>query len=311
MPFLAELSEIITEHEPLAPLTWFELGGPARWFARPRSIPELQTLVRQCNVEGVELFRLGRGANLLVSDEGVDGVVVRLDMPAFQEIVWPTDLRSDTVLVRVGGGVDMATLARDAVNRGLAGLECMGGIPGSMGGIIRMNAGGRFGQIADVVRDVTIIDEAGNLRTLSHDEVGFSYRRTRLGDATVVGATLALQPVDPGPLRERFLEIMQYKKASQPPMGDKSAGCIFKNPPGQSAGALIDRAGLKGRSVNGAYVSEKHANFIMAREGGTARDVLTLIGIVRREVAERFGVELELEIEVWDRRRARSSEPVL
>lgn len=303
----AGLEEIITEHEPLAQHTWFNLGGPARWMARPRSVDQVAAIVRRCGQEEVPLYRLGQGANLLIDDAGVDGVVVHLTSPAFRSVAWGEGDSSDTVFVRVGGGADMARLARESVNRGLAGIECMAGIPGSLGGIVRMNAGGKFGQISDSVVDVTVVDEAGTLKTLTHDEVGFRYRHTNLKNVTVCGATLRLRRDDARRLRERFLEIFEYKKHSQP-LADHSAGCVFKNPQGHSAGALIDRAGLKGRAVGGAYVSTAHANFIGAKEGASARDVMTLVGIIRREVADRFGVELELEIEVWEASRSRRTE---
>lgn len=304
----SDLSAIIAENEPIGRHTWFGLGGAARWVARPVNFDQLVELVRQCRHENVEIYKLGQGANLLVADEGVDGMVLRLNTPFFQQVE-RGGVDGDFVTVKAGGGADMNRLARDAVRRGLSGLEVMGGIPGTLGGIIRMNAGGKFGQISDVVRDITVVDGDGKTRQLTADEIGFSYRRTNLGDAIVCGATLQLRQDDPKRLRQRFLEIWEYKRESQP-LADYSAGCVFKNPTGQSAGALIDRAGLKGRTLGGAYVSAHHANFIVAKEGATARDVLTLIGLVRREVAEQFGIELELEIEVWDRRRARSVEPI-
>ncbi|GMV98005.1 MAG: UDP-N-acetylmuramate dehydrogenase [Phycisphaerae bacterium] len=308
MAFLSDLSEIVTEYEPLGPLTYFGLGGPARWLVRPRSLVELAEVTRRCRQESVPLRVLGRGANLLVGDDGVDGVVLRLEAPAFKVVNWRADRKGDSegltrpdadaAVVTAGAGTDMARLSLDAVRRGLAGLECMAGIPGTLGGIIRMNAGGRFGQIADAVRDVTAVDADGEVRRLSRDEVGFGYRHTELGGAVVCGATLLLRREDEARLRKRHAEIWNYKKASQP-LADSSAGCVFKNPPGASAGRLIDQAGLKGYRVGGASVSPQHANFIVAGEGATAGDVLAVIRHVRRTVAERTGVALELEIEVW------------
>ncbi len=307
MRFSSDFANILTENEPLGPRTWFGLGGPARWMARPTGLTQLMELFRRCQQEEVPVYKLGQGANLLVNDDGVDGVVVQLNAPAFRGVDWNADARDpDIVRVSAGGGMDMNRLAREAVRRGFAGLECMGGIPGTLGGIIRMNAGGRFGQIADVVRAVTVVNAAGQLRTLTHEQVGFRYRHTDLGETIVCRATLELKREDPTRLRERFLEIWDYKRKSQP-LADYSAGCVFKNPPNESAGGLIDRAGLKGCTVGGASVSTNHANFIVAKEGSTSRDVLSLIGLVRRKVAERFGVELELEIEIWNRRRAKKT----
>lgn len=303
---IADLSNLgeIQADRPLAPLTKYHLGGSAQWFVRPRSVQELATTISRCREAGVSVRVLGGGANLLVDDDGVDGVVVQLDGPSFSEIEWGVDaalgngIAEEPVLVRAGAGVDMARLTLESVRRGLTGLECMAGIPGSVGGIIRMNAGGRWGEISQVVRDVLIIDASGRLRMLDRQEVGFSYRRTQLSGAIVCGATLRLMPDDPARVRQRYEEIWAVKKAAQP-LAAHSAGCVFKNPPGDSAGRLIDAAGLKGRIIGTAEVSPAHANFIVAREGGRARDVLELIRVVRQAVAERFAVDLELEIEVW------------
>ncbi|HOB75424.1 MAG TPA: UDP-N-acetylmuramate dehydrogenase [Phycisphaerae bacterium] len=311
MSFLADFGEIVRENQPLAPLTYFGVGGPARWMVSPRSVAELAEVVRRCRQEDVDVYVLGAGANLLVSDDGVDGVVIRLNAPAFRKVAWERDRDGlvaegwagadlDGVAVKIGAGLSMARLTLDSVERGLAGLECMAGIPGSLGGIIRMNAGGRFGQISDVVSDVTVLDETGQVRRLGHGEVGFTYRHTKLNGSIVVGATLVLRPDDADRVKKRYEEIWDYKKRSQP-LADYSAGCIFKNPPNDSAGRLIDQAGLKGHRIGGASVSEQHGNFIVASKGAQARDVLSLIGTIRRTVAERFGVELELEVQIWDR----------
>lgn len=311
MVLFADMAAVVSENEPIGPHTLFGLGGAARWFARPRSVDQLQSLVGRCVDEGVSLDVLGLGANLLVRDEGVDGLVLRLSGPAFRDVHWPqrVDQADGEVRVRAGGGADMNKLARESVRRGLAGLEIMAGIPGTLGGIIRMNAGGRWGEIASAVRDVTVLDAAGSVRTLSREQVGFRYRRTSLGECIVCEATLALRPEDPARLRRRFLDFWAHKRQTQP-LGESSAGCVFRNPPGGKAGELIDKAGLKGRTVGGAQISQVHANFIVAKEGATANDVLGLIGLVRREVAERFGVELELEIQIWGHRRARQGEPI-
>jgi UDP-N-acetylmuramate dehydrogenase len=292
MEFRFGLPEIVRCGEPLAAYTYFGVGGPARWLAEPRDLDQLAILRRRCHEAGVGVRALGLGANLLVSDEGVDDLVLRLHSPNLRKVEWGEDC------VTAGAGADMNRLCLDAARRGLSGLERMGGIPGTLGGIIRMNAGGRFGEVGELVRNVTVIDPDGRQRVLSRREVGFRYRGTNLGDAIICRATLELAPADPRRVRERYLEVWSAKKATQP-LAESTAGCVFKNPPDARAGELIDRAGLKGRSIGGAEVSERHANFIVAKEGATAADILALIGRVRTEVARRFGVELELEIEVW------------
>ncbi len=309
-PGIIDLSALgeVSSSRPLAPLTKYRLGGPAEWFVRPQSTQQLADTIARCRQTHVPLRMLGGGANLLIDDDGIDGVVARLDAPCFTGTQWTPDepsprdaaQRETPVYVRVGAGVDMAKLTLDSVRRGLTGLECMAGIPGSVGGIIRMNAGGRWGEISTVVQDVSVIDASGRQHTLARDEVGFSYRRTQLHDAVVCGATLRLMPDEPDEVWQRYNEIWSAKKAAQP-LAAHSAGCVFKNPPHDSAGRLIDAAGLKARRIGTAEVSEAHANFIVAREGGRARDVLELIGLVQRTVAEKFAVNLDLEIEVWRR----------
>lgn len=306
----AYLSQIAIENEPLSQHTWFGLGGPARWFAEPTDIDELGSLVRVCYEHDIPIRALGLGANLLVCDDGVDDMVVRLKAPSFRHAQWPAHgsrRGNDEVTISVGAGTDIFWLVNEAGRHGLSGLECMGGIPGTLGGAIRMNAGGRHGQISNVVKNVTVVDANGTVRTLTADEMGFAYRHTELNGAIVCGATLKLIREDPEKVRQRIMEIWTDKRQTQP-FDEASAGCVFRNPPGRNAGQLIDQAGLKGKRIGGATVSKQHANFIIAQEGATARDVLRLIGIIRREVAERFGVELELEIEVWGYTGARTAE---
>jgi len=296
----AGLEAVLTEHEPLAAHTWFGLGGPARWMARPRDADQLTELTRRCARAGLPLRVLGQGANLLVGDDGVDGVVVRLDHQAFKRIEWPAPEgpQGQEVTVRAGAGADLGRLTLEAVRRGLAGLECMAGIPGTVGGAVRMNAGGRFGCIADVIRAVRVMHRDGRQAVVAREQAGFAYRRSGLEDVLILEAELALRRDDPARLHERYREVWEAKRRTQP-LRENSAGCVFKNPPGHSAGSLIDRAGLKGRKVGGAWVAREHANFIVAREGATAADVLELIGQIRSEVSGRFGVDLELEIELW------------
>jgi UDP-N-acetylmuramate dehydrogenase len=292
MNWLDEFPGRIERDVPLSPLTWFKLGGRARYVYRPGDESQLARMVEQAGTDGTPLRVLGGGANLLVRDDGVDGVVVRLDQPAFCKVEYQGER------VTAAGGVDLMRLTRDCCRRGLSGLECMAGIPGTVGGAIRMNAGGKFGSIESVVETVRLLTPAGELETRRRDELGFAYRHSAIGPRIVVSADLRLQQDDPKRVWARYEEIWAYKKASQP-LSENSAGCIFKNPPGTSAGRLIDQAGLKGESVGAASVSHDHANFIVTRKGATATDVLGLVERIRKTVRERFGVELELEIDVW------------
>jgi UDP-N-acetylmuramate dehydrogenase len=285
--------ETRVEHDvPLADLTWFGLGGSAAWVVHPRDEGQLAAIVRRAEAGGLPWRVLGGGANVLVSDAGVDGIVIRLTEPAFTSITF------DGTSVTAAAGADLMKFANACVARALTGLECLAGIPGTIGGAIRMNAGGRFGEIADAVEHVRVLQTDGSIQTLTRDAVGFGYRHTALGTAIVLSARFALRTGDREEIKARFREYWAIKKASQP-MADYSAGCIFKNPPGDSAGRLIDQAGLKGRSRGRARVSDRHANFIVADAGATATDVLALVDEVRETVHRQFGVLLETEIEIW------------
>lgn len=292
MHWWREYADRIRCDAPIGALTWFRLGGTARFLAQPSDADELASIAGRAREAGVPLKILGRGANVLISDDGFDGVVVRLDQPAFRRTEW------NGATLTVGAGVDLMPLTRECSDRGLAGLERLAGIPATIGGAVRMNAGGRFGDMSDVVREITVLRSDGSVERWGRDRIGFSYRRSALGDGVVLDATLELGEDDPAETRRRFKECFDYKQRTQP-MGERSAGCIFKNPEGESAGALIDRAGLKGASRGAVRVSERHANFMVAGAGATASDVLGLIDDVRDGVRRAMNTELELEIEVW------------
>lgn len=295
----------IIENAPID--TWFGVGGDADLFCKPASIDAL----RRCLDEHETVRVLGDGANLLVDDDGVDGLVIDLDTPAF------TTLEIDPASGRVvaGAGVNLPKLANETVRSGLAGLEVLAGIPASVGGAAVMNAGGRFGEIADVVRTVEAMDRSGRPVRLERERIDFGYRRSGLNELFVTAVEFGLEPNDPAVVRDRLKECMAYKKSSQPLAAD-SAGCCFKNPTlvedivgvgaagsRVSAGLLIDRAGCKGMKAGGAEVSHGHANFIVTREGATARDVIGLMDTVAARVLDRFGLTLEREVIVWERPR--------
>ena len=241
-----------------------------------------------------------------LADEGVDGVVVKLDHPAFTAFTVGAD--GDASLVRAGAGTDTAKVMHESVREGLDGLCPMAGIPSTIGGAIRMNAGGKFGAIGDVVATVTMLDAGGATRTLSAGEIGFSYRHAGLPGGLVLSADFRLVPGDAVALRNRVRDIMAYKKSSQP-MAAHSAGCMFRNPvlpSGErvSAGMLIDRSGLKGATEGSAMVSREHANFLFVPDpdgGGRASDVLRLVDRVIGQVQQAQGVTLQTEVVIWRR----------
>lgn len=291
----------IEHNVPIA--TWFKVGGGADRLARPTSVEQ----VRQCLELDPNLRILGDGANLLVDDGGVGELVIQLD--GLNQSEWDAEHR----LLTVGAGVNLPKLITESVRLGRAGLEGLGGIPASIGGAIVMNAGGAFGQIADVVDCVFAMDRAGNELEIPRAEIDFGYRRSGLNHLVITGARLRLPEGDGEALRARLKEVMAYKKNSQP-MADNSAGCCYKNPTlehaiegigaaGQrvSAGKLIDLAGCKGLRIGTASVSTVHGNFLTADTGGKARDVIMLMEQVERTVRERFGVTLHREVAVWRR----------
>lgn len=268
------------------------MGGRARYLFQPHSAEQLAALAVRAREQEIPLKVLGRGANVLVSDDGFDGVVVRLDHSAFRRV----ERRGS--LVDVGAGVDLMPFALACSTQGLSGLECMAGIPSTIGGAVRMNAGGRSGEFGNVVKNVRVLRPEGGTETWSKERCGFGYRHSELGENIVLSAQLSLVEDDPSRVRRAFLECFAQKRVTQP-LGDRSAGCIFKNPTGRSAGALIDQAGLKGTHWGGARVSERHANFIVARRGATASDVLHLIDLIRERVLSAFSTELQVEVDIW------------
>jgi len=288
----AGLEEAVIENEPLAPYTWYKIGGPARYFVRPRSVEELQEATRRCLDSGIRIYVLGLGANLLVGDNGVDGAVFRLDQEYWRRVKY------DGTTCQVGAGVDMQKLVLRTCRQGLAGIECLAGIPGTIGGGVRMNAGGKFGDIGAVVQRVQVMSDDGAIFERLKDDLVFEYRSTNIAARFILGATLELEEEDPQAIMKKTKEIWMYKRNTQP-LNTKSCGCIFKNPRGLSAGALIDQAGLKGMRVGGAEVSDKHANFIIAHPGCSADDVMKLVKIIREKVYEKNEIHLESEVQIW------------
>ena len=292
MKSFAGLEKIVKRDYPLAGETWLRIGGPAEFLIEPHTVDQLRQVVTACRQARVSMRVLGRGANLLVDDAGIKGAVIRLCQGEFAD-VRPTD-----VGIRAAAGADMGKLVLRCVRDGRSGLEALTGIPGSIGGCVRMNAGGVFGDIGNAVESVEVMSADGEVFTRYRGDLAFAYRWTNITAPFILGAEFRLSEDDPHRILKQVKQIWIYKKNTQP-LGSRNAGCIFKNPRGLSAGALIDRAGLKGKRVGGAHVSLKHANFILADNGTRASDVLKLINIIRETVYKKNEVYLELEIEVW------------
>jgi UDP-N-acetylmuramate dehydrogenase len=292
MDLLKDFADIIKPNEPLAPYTYFRLGGPAEMLVQPRSVEELAAVVRRCSAQHIPLRVLGGGCNVLVRDEGVRGAVLRLTAPAFTQVAVAGKR------VRAGTGAALSALISQAARHALTGLETLIGIPGTVGGALHNNAGDRAGEIGQYVRKVEVLDAAGTVQVRERDELRFAYRWSNLDDPVLLAGEFELETDDPNAIVKRIQKTWIQRKARQP-LSFQAAGRIFKSPRGLSAAALIEQAGLAGTKVGGAEVSERHANFIVAHAGATARDVLRLIDLIRSRVEERFHVELDLEISVW------------
>lgn len=274
---------------PLDEYTSFKIGGPADVLVEPADVEDVGLLLKQARKNKIPLFVVG-GTNLLIRDGGIRGIVVSLaKLRAIKEE--PSDV------LYAEGGVGMPTLIGYAVRRSLAGLEWAAGIPGTVGGCVVMNAGTRLGEMKDSLKAVRVVTMKGEVVDLPAATLRFEYRRAHLPKGIVVGAWLQLRQGEKAEISRTVTEYLHYRKDTQP-LTMPSAGCVFKNPPRDSAGRLVESMGLKGWRVGDAEVSTKHGNFIVNRGHATAADVIALIGKVRRAVKRRAGVELDLELKI-------------
>jgi UDP-N-acetylmuramate dehydrogenase len=292
MALLTGFEQIVRQNEPLAMHTWLQVGGAAKYFTEPETPEQLIELIRRCHQEGVQARVLGRGSNILVRDEGVKSMVINLIAPAFSNI------KIDGRSVVAGGGALLGRVVTGTVHRGLAGLETLIGIPGSVGGALHGNADTRGGSIGQWTIQATVISVTGEVFQRHADELEFGYHQSNMDDLVVLEAACQLDEDDPQELAKRMQKQWIIKKASQP-MGHLCSAYVFKNPRGTSAGELIDAAGLKGTRIGGAVVSDRHANFFIAEPECTAEDFLRLIDLVRDQVQERMSEELQLALEIW------------
>lgn len=274
---------------PLAEYTSFKIGGPADVLVEPADAEDLVQLVAQASAQKLPMFVLG-GTNLLVRDKGIRGVVVSLArLRSIKE-------EPGSVLY-AEGGVGMPTLISYAIRRSLAGLEWAAGIPGTVAGCVVMNAGTRLGEMKDSVKAVRIVTPTGKVLDCPARDLMFDYRRAALPAGIVAGVWLQLKPGVRSDIEKVVKDYLRYRRDTQP-LTLPSAGCVFRNPPNDSAGRVVEAAGLKGAHVGDAEVSQKHANFIVNQGHASAKDVLALIGKVRAQVARKTGVKLELELKI-------------
>ena len=295
MPWYDGLEDILKRDEPLAGRTTFGIGGSADMLLEPGNDDQFAAAWTAARRSGQPVHVLGGGSNVLIRDDGVRGIVISTRRMKDRNPV----KRGDHVVARAG--MPLRRVVRWAMDSGLAGLECLVGIPGTVGGAVHMNAGGKHGYIGERVHSLWCVSEDGSLVCRSAGDVQWEYRRTSVWEP-IVAVEFLLQRDSKAAILERSRAILAQKARSQP-MGKRSAGCFFKNPTGQSAGRLIDEAGLKGLTVGGARVSEKHANFIVNLGNATAADVLSLSGTIRDRVRARAGIVLENEVCCWPQPR--------
>ena len=278
-------------NEPMSKHTSFKIGGNADVYIKVNNLSKLSTILKECQDSDVDYMLLGNGSNLLVSDDGIRGVVIRLDGD-FRKIT----LVDDTTIF-CGAGATLAYLCKFALNCGLSGLEFAWGIPGTVGGAVFMNAGAYDGEMKDVVHSVSHISPIGEIGRIEKDDLNFGYRTSvyRSNNMIITGVTLKLKKGNPDEIRAKMDDYMSRRSTKQP-LEYPSAGSVFKRPEGNFAGALIEQCGLKGKTCGGAQVSDKHAGFIINKSNASAKDVRDLIAEIQKTVSDKTGYNLECEL---------------
>ena len=283
-------SDNVYRNEPMKKHTTFRIGGPADYYLCPHSAKEIQKVVEICQEEKLPYFILGNGSNLLVSDKGYRGAVIQL---------WKnvSDIGVEGCLIHAKAGASLAKIAAQALEEGLTGMEFAAGIPGTLGGAVVMNAGAYGGEMKDILKEVLVMDQQGKIFTLEKKDLKLGYRTSAVKEKgyIVLAAALELRPGNREEIK-KLMEDLKQRRVEKQPLELPSAGSTFKRPEGYFAGKLIMDAGLRGFSIGGAQVSEKHCGFIVNTGGASASDVLALIREVQKKVRDKFGVELETEV---------------
>lgn len=279
----------ITLNEPLAGYTTFRIGGVADYFVEPTDIEDVINIVHYADTHSVPYYVMGNGSNILISDDGIRGIVINLET-GFNY------LKKEKELIIAGAGVKIARFVEYCIQNNFAGVEMLAGIPATVGGALVMNAGAYGGETADHVTEVKVIKN-GKLRSLNKEECGFIYRNSNLKNTVVLEASFKLEQGDKEQIYRRRKELIIHRNEAQP-VEIPNAGCVFKNPKENKAAILIDKCGLKGTKSGGAMVSTKHANFIVNFDNASANDVIELVKTVKNKVFEQTGIELEMEVKL-------------
>ena len=282
--------------EPLKNHTTFKIGGPAKFFIEPQDPNDLRLLLSLVKRYNLSLLVIGRGSNLLISDKGINGVVLRLNAPWFNKLSYKDNY------LEAGSGALLSRVVLFAKGHGLSGAEFLVGIPGTVGGALAMNAGvARDNRsIAELVESVTVMDYRGNRKILNKKDIRFGYRTSSLSKYIILSALIKLNRKNKEQINDKIKAYLKYRKLTQD-LSKPSAGCIFRNPKGHSAGRLIDLCGLKGKRIGDTGVSRKHANFILNLGKGSARDVCKLMDLIRKKVNNKFDINLTPEIKIWQK----------
>ena len=285
-------SDHVLRDEPMAVHTTFRIGGPADYFVEPADASALAKGIALCREVDVDYFVTGNGSNLLVRDKGIRGAVIQI----YNRMAGIT-IEGNTIHTK--GGALLSAVAARAADKGLTGLEFASGIPGSIGGAVVMNAGAYGGEMKDVLASVDVLTQDLEIKTIPAAELNLGYRYSSIPEKgyIVLGATLQLKKGNIAEIRGRMAELAEQRRAKQP-LQYPSAGSTFKRPEGYFAGKLVQDAGLKGKTIGGAQVSEKHSGFLINIGGATAQDILDLIAFCQKEVKDKFGVTLETEVKI-------------
>jgi len=276
-------------NEPLGKYTSFQIGGPADYYLEPADKEDCAAVIAYCNTQQLPFLVMGKGSNMLVSDEGFRGAVINLEYGL-------NNIELSDGIVRVEAGVPLSRFVDFCIQQGLRGVEMLPGIPGTIGGAVVMNAGAHGGEISDYLVAVDVLRD-GKFITVRKEEGDFSYRRSGFGDDVVLGARFRLQPGDTADLMRTRRELLIKRNRTQP-VNFPNSGSMFKNPHGTHAAKLIEDAGLKGMKKGRAQISDRHANFIVNMGGASANDVLELVERAQKSVFEKFGIHLELEVKL-------------
>jgi len=292
MSLADDFPEITKRNAPLAPYSHLKIGGPAEFLIQPQTVDQLRAVLIACQAQKVPVRMLGGGNNLLIRDDPIPGAVVRLTHAAFTMIEW------DGKRITAAGGGSLFDLIAFSVRQGLTGLETLVGLRGTVGGSVRCNVGDKAGEISQAVRQVTVMTDTGRVQTRHRDELTFSEHESDIDEPVILSVAFELEKDAPDTIHKRMQKAWILRKAAEP-LSFQPAVRLFRNPPGQTAAALIDRASMTKARVGGAELSERNSNYVVAHPGTTAGDILQLADHVRTRVKERTGANLQRELHVW------------